>query len=261
MVVMRTLGMCAVATLAACGNVPTKMQQADAAVAVDAPIDAFSCTGHEPDATFMASSTTVGLGQPVTFTATTQGLSYAWTFPSGNPAASAAASPVVMWSTAGTYNVSLSVSDANHCLASSSQMITAEGCAAALSGPATFDQMTGGHSNAGIVIVPNKNTTLTSFTVGNQSMADTINLTDAAGTILQALAIPANTPVFQASVSWPLTANTTYHLVTQLPNNGRWTMAPAYPVAASSLAVTAGWMDGAAQSQYWFSFQNLVTCP
>ena len=250
--------MCLV-VLAACGNV--SKQKPDAAVIVDAAPDAFDCTGHEPDGSFTFAPMVPGLHEVTTFTATTPGLSYAWTFPSGSPGASAALAPMVSWANAGQYNVSLSVSDGNHCMATTSQMVQVESCAPAIPGPAAFDQMTGGHANAGIAIVPSRATTLTSFTVMNQSMADTINLTDSAGTILQTLAIPAGTPAYQAVVSWPLASGTTYHLVTQLPSNGRWTSAPPYPVAGSSLSVTAGWMDGASQTAYWFSFLNLVTCP
>jgi len=249
--------MCLV-VLAACGNV--SKQKPDAAVVADAPVDTFDCTGHAPDGSFTFSPMMPGLNDPTTFTATAPGLSYAWTFPSGNPGASAALAPVVSWTAAGQYKVGLTVSDSNHCMATTSQMVDVVSCAQPIAGP-TFDQMTGGHANAGIAIVPSRNTTLTSFTVMNQSMADTINLTDSVGNILQTLAIPAGTPTYQAVVSWPLVAGTTYHLVTQLPSNGRWTSAPPYPVAGSSLAVTAGWMDNASQTAYWFSFLNLVTCP
>jgi PKD repeat protein len=60
---------------------------------------------------FTANQTTMCVGTTVTYsTNTTAGISaYSWSFPGGTPATSSAASPTVTYSTAGTYNASLTV--------------------------------------------------------------------------------------------------------------------------------------------------------
>lgn len=258
---MRALG-AAVVLVCACGGV--KKQSPDAGpkdAAVDSPVDAFNCTAFPVNATFTYSPPVPGINSPVTFTPATAGLTYAWTFADGTPAMSADAAPQVTWTAVGQHQVQLSVVDPNtQCTGTSKQDLTLAACTPPLASP-PFTQNTSGHANSGIVIVPSRATTLTSVTFLNQGMADTINLTDSAGTILQTLAVPASTPTFQGNVSWPLSPGVTYHIVGQVNNNGRYANYTAFPTNGPSLAVTAGWMDGAAQSVYWFSFVNLVTCP
>ncbi len=83
-------------------------------------IDNINLTGTSaptaPTASFTASpSTSNCVGQSVQFTSTSTGnpTSYSWTFPSGSPATSTSATPAVTWSTAGTYTVSLTATNAN----------------------------------------------------------------------------------------------------------------------------------------------------
>lgn len=66
-----------------------------------------------PVSSFTPSSTTVCVGDPVTFTdnSTNGPTSWSWLFPSGTPANSTAQNPTVTWSTAGTYTVSLTASN------------------------------------------------------------------------------------------------------------------------------------------------------
>ena len=65
-----------------------------------------------PMATFNSSVTSLCEQEDVTFTASPTGdsLTYAWTFDGGSPSMSADASPVITYSTSGTYNVELTVS-------------------------------------------------------------------------------------------------------------------------------------------------------
>ena len=67
-----------------------------------------------PTANFSASASTVCAGQTVTFTnsSTGSGNTYAWSFPGGTPSTSTAVNPVVTYATAGTYNVSLTATNA-----------------------------------------------------------------------------------------------------------------------------------------------------
>jgi PKD repeat protein len=68
-----------------------------------------------PIASFTQSATTVCAGQTVTFTNTSTGnpTTYAWTFAGGTPATSTALNPTVTYPTAGTYAVTLTVSNAD----------------------------------------------------------------------------------------------------------------------------------------------------
>lgn len=79
------------------------------------PILCSSSSGSVPVASFTGSPTTVCPGGTVNFSNTSTGnpTSYSWTFTGGTPAASSAQNPSVVYNTAGTYAVSLTVSNAN----------------------------------------------------------------------------------------------------------------------------------------------------
>lgn len=68
-----------------------------------------------PTPDFTANKTTICVGQSVIFTNASTGspTSYSWTFTGGTPATSTATNPTVTYSTAGTYTVSLTASNAN----------------------------------------------------------------------------------------------------------------------------------------------------
>ncbi|HSI89569.1 MAG TPA: PKD domain-containing protein, partial [Adhaeribacter sp.] len=64
-----------------------------------------------PVVNFTSSATTTCTGTSVTFNAGTTGATaYSWSFPGGTPATSTAANPTVTYTTAGSYNVSLTAS-------------------------------------------------------------------------------------------------------------------------------------------------------
>jgi PKD repeat protein len=77
--------------------------------------DLYSSVPVAPVASFTVNNQTVCVGQSVQFTSTSTGVptSYSWTFQGGTPATSTAQSPTVTYNAAGTYNVSLTVSNAN----------------------------------------------------------------------------------------------------------------------------------------------------
>jgi len=64
-----------------------------------------------PVANFTATPTSICVGQTVQFTSTSIGssLTYSWSFPGGTPSTSTAANPTVTYNTAGSYNVTLTV--------------------------------------------------------------------------------------------------------------------------------------------------------
>lgn len=79
------------------------------------PIMCTSSGGQGPTASFTANDVTICAGTSVTYNSTSTGspTSYSWSFPGGSPSTSTAISPTVVYSTAGTYNVSLTVYNAN----------------------------------------------------------------------------------------------------------------------------------------------------
>jgi len=72
-------------------------------------------TGTPPTAGFMGSPTTVCAGNDVTFSDQSTGspTSWSWSFPGGTPATSSFENPTISYNTPGTYDVSLTVTNAN----------------------------------------------------------------------------------------------------------------------------------------------------
>jgi len=81
-----------------------------------------------PDATFSAGAGYINA--PLTFTAngTGPGYTYVWTFPSGTPSFSSAQQPGVVWDSAGTYLVSLTVTDNLGCSSTDTQSMNISAC-------------------------------------------------------------------------------------------------------------------------------------
>jgi len=77
-------------------------------------ITGISGTPVTPVASFTSTSQTVCAGQSVTYTSTSTNnpTSYSWSFPGGTPSTSTSASQVVTYAAAGTYNVSLTATNA-----------------------------------------------------------------------------------------------------------------------------------------------------
>lgn len=79
------------------------------------PVLCTGSSGNAPVASFTGTPTAVCAGSSVTFNSTSTGspTSYSWTLTGATPAVSTAQSPTVTYNAAGTYNVSLTVSNAN----------------------------------------------------------------------------------------------------------------------------------------------------
>lgn len=77
--------------------------------------DLYSSVPSAPVASFSANNVNICVGQSVQFTSTSTGqpTSYSWTFQGGTPATSTTQNPSVTYNTAGTYDVSLTVTNAN----------------------------------------------------------------------------------------------------------------------------------------------------
>ncbi len=117
-------------------------------------------TPPAPVASFSATGTAICAGQSVTYTSTSTNSpsSYSWSFPGGTPSTSTSASQVVTYSTAGTYNVSLTATNTGGSNSSNqTNYITVNAIPSAptisAGGPTTFCQ--GGNvvltSNAGAI--------------------------------------------------------------------------------------------------------------
>jgi hypothetical protein len=117
------------------------------------------------------------------------------------------------------------------------------------------------------------NTSLTSFTFQNQGNADTVELVDPFGNILDSIGIPAGIPSDTVSVNWALTAGSQYYLLQSTQNNSLWTNwglpAPSdgqiaitdtgdfsyFPVSAD-FGIGGG---GGGGTDYWGAFNNITT--
>ncbi len=77
--------------------------------------DLYTSTPSAPVASFTVDNVNICVGQTVQFTNTSSGAptSFSWSFGGGTPATSTTQNPTVIYNTAGTYNVALTVSNAN----------------------------------------------------------------------------------------------------------------------------------------------------
>ncbi len=85
------------------------------------------CTSF-PNGAFSFNASTALTNLPVNFTATQPGLTYAWTFGSGNPSTANSASASCTWSSPGTYTVTLTTTDSQGCTSTTSQQVTIVNC-------------------------------------------------------------------------------------------------------------------------------------
>lgn len=79
-----------------------------------------------PNAAFAYAPTSSFVNGTTTFTPAVSGLSYSWTIPNANPSATSATAPTITWTTNGTSNVILVVTDGNGCSASTTQSINVQ---------------------------------------------------------------------------------------------------------------------------------------
>ena len=77
--------------------------------------DLYTAVAAVPAASFTPSSTTICVGQSVTYTNTSSGIptSYSWTFAGGTPSTSTAANPTITYNTVGTFQVDLTATNAS----------------------------------------------------------------------------------------------------------------------------------------------------
>lgn len=169
-----------------------------------------------PTAAFTASSSSVCAGQPVTFADNSTGgpTSWNWTFPGGTPPSSTSQNPgAITWASAGTYTVTLQVSNVN-----------------------------GSNSTTQVVTVnPLPNVTVSSSTVGN-GVCQGGSLTLTAAGALSYTWLPGGQTTNPLTVT---PASATTYTVTGIDANGcpdtaqiAVTIFPAPPVTATALNAT-----------------------
>ncbi len=140
--------------------------------------------------------------------------------------------------------------------------------AATITGP-TLSVPDSGYNVSGLGFQALDNSTLTGFTFQNQGAADTIVLTNSAGTILDSIATPASTPSDVVSVSWSLTTGNTYYLLQTGGVNGLYgTFGFTLPSDADigitttfngGLVTIADAIAGYDVGGYWGDFNNITT--
>lgn len=128
-----------------------------------------------------------------------------------------------------------------------------------------------GWTVSGLSFTAVQNTTLTGFTYQNQGSADTVVLTDAVGTILDSIAVPAATPSYTASVSWALSAGAQYWLMQTGGSNARFVVYNSVLPSNADIAIVHGgnfdvtignviaFSGSVAPNNFWWDFNQITT--
>jgi hypothetical protein len=134
----------------------------------------------------------------------------------------------------------------------------------------TLNQYDSGYTVSGLAFVANADVDLTGFTFQNQGNADTIDLTDSSGDVLDSIDTPASAPSATMSVDWALTQGQTYYLLQTAGVNALYAgyggSLPSDPdisitfVGTYAYSVTqAVGPSGFAANEFWASFNDITT--
>lgn len=120
------------------------------------------------------------------------------------------------------------------------------------------------------------NSTLTLFTFANQGLADTVDLVDPLGNILDSVTTPAGVFPYTATTSWSLTAGDQYYLLQTTIDNGvfaYWGLAAPsdteialtdtgdFSASLASASFSVGGGSVVSGTTYWVDFNNITTTP
>jgi len=95
-----------------------------------------------------------------------------------------------------------------------------------------------GYNFSGIGFVANVNAQLTSFTFENQGLADSVELVDPLGNILDSVSIPSGTPSDTVAVDWFLAAGDQYYLLQTTTANGLYVTNLLPPPSDTQITLT-----------------------
>ena len=128
-----------------------------------------------------------------------------------------------------------------------------------------------GWSVTGLGFTALTDSTLTSFIYQNQGAADTIVLTDGAGTILDSIGTPAGAPSYTVTVNWALTAGDDYFLLQTTVSNELYNSYELPLPSDSDIAITMSGTfaysiadavsnaEGWGSNEYWAAFNDITT--
>ncbi len=148
---------------------------------------------------------------------------------------------------------------------------TAVGAASAgtltIAGP-TLTTYDASYQITGLEFVANQNSVLTGFTFTNQGLADTIELLDSAGNVVDSISTPAGQGTVSPTVSWALSMSSSYYLVQTTYNNGYYAYFGQPLPTNANVSITASGVFSQTASvlgavihgdQYWADFNNITT--
>ncbi|MEI6765358.1 MAG: glycine-rich protein [Bacteroidota bacterium] len=93
---------------------------------------------QSPSSAFTMNPTSAGINTNITFTPNVTGATYSWVFQGGTPATSTIQNPVVQWGTTGTFNITLTVTQAGCTSGVTTNNITISSCGS-IHGSQTFN--------------------------------------------------------------------------------------------------------------------------
>jgi hypothetical protein len=153
-------------------------------------------------------------------------------------------------------------------LLATTAMFTAAARADVIAGP-VLNADGVGWTDTGLGFTASVNTALTSFVYQNQGAADTIDLYNAAGVVLESLSTPAGQTSYTASVDWALTAGQQYYLGQTVASNELFAnYGVAGPSDGQITINVPGYFDyfgppaALAQfppTEFWAAFNNITT--
>jgi hypothetical protein len=124
---------------------------------------------------------------------------------------------------------------------------------------------------SGVGFTPTVAATLTDFTFENQGLADTVELVDSAGDVLDSVSTPAATPSDSVSgLTWALTAGTQYYLLQTTASNSMYTGGPFVPPSDSEITMTSTGVFSSSPASsaftingdvFWAAFSSIGTTP
>lgn len=137
---------------------------------------------------------------------------------------------------------------------------------AVITGPTSMSFNTVNWGGSGMVISALGDVSLQSVSFWSQGKADTLQLLDLSGNVLQSQSVAASSSVSTIALNWNLTAGTSYRLMQTTRDNSRWTQFAPQANADLAITVPGVFYDRAYSTKAyevfpsaWVAFTNLTT--